>query len=215
MPSGSHVERRKTLRTVLRVTIAAGIVAIPTTVLNPDAGALVGFWLFTVWVNGPISFLFPGGYEPVLLLFGSLYAPASVATVGVVGTVYVEYLNYRLYEHLLEKDAASRLTTASMVVFTVKLFQKAPFLTIWLCGLLLPYWPIRIVSPLAGYPVPKHLLATFLGRFPRLFLVSSLGAAWQLDQRYVLAAMLCSLLLACILWYKHFHRLTSPKVSTK
>jgi uncharacterized membrane protein YdjX (TVP38/TMEM64 family) len=61
-------------------------------------------------------------------------------------------------------------------------FKKAPFLTVWLCSWSpLPYWSVRILSPLAGYPVSRHLLATFIGRFPRLVFFAALGVYWNVD----------------------------------
>jgi hypothetical protein len=65
---------------------------------------------------------------------------------------------------------------------------RAPFFTVWLCSWSpLPYWLVRILSPMAGYPVRKHLWATFLGRFPRLWFFAALGLYWGIDLRVVFA----------------------------
>ncbi len=52
--------------------------------------------------------------------------------------------------------------------------------------MLLPYWPVRILSPLAGYAVRRHLSATLLGRFPRLWFFAALGASLHVDPRVLL-----------------------------
>ena len=71
-------------------------------------------------------------------------------------------------------------------MYVTALFRKRPFFTVWLCSLLLPYWPVRIVSPLAGYAVRRHLSATLLGRFPRLWFFAALGASLHVDPRVLL-----------------------------
>ncbi|MFB3112590.1 MAG: hypothetical protein ACE10G_11200 [Gemmatimonadales bacterium] len=152
----------------------------------PAAGPLVGFVLVTIWINGPAAFLFPAVYEPILMLFGRMYPPLLIGCLGTCGTLYVEYLNYHLYRRVLHADALAPFRSRRLVQYVTALFRKMPFFTVWLCSLLLPYWPVRIVSPLAGYAVRRHLSATLLGRFPRLWFFAALGASLHVDPRVLL-----------------------------
>ncbi len=152
----------------------------------PTAGPLVGFVLVTIWINGPIAFLFPAVYEPILMLFGRMYPPLLIGCLGTCGTLYVEYLNYHLYRRALYTDALAPFRRRRLVQRVTALFRKMPFFTVWLCSLLLPYWPVRIVSPLAGYAVSRHLTATLLGRFPRLWFFAALGASLHVDPKVLL-----------------------------
>lgn len=167
---------------VLRLSGVAALLAIPLTLLVPPAGGMVGFAIVTIWVNGPASPVLPSTYEPILMLMGRLYPPLLVAVVGVAGTIYVEYLNYHLYRRVLQVNALGRVKRGKTVDTVLKYFSKAPFLTVWVCSWSpLPYWPVRFISPLAGYDVRRHLTATFLGRFPRLWFVAWLGVWWNVS----------------------------------
>ncbi len=165
------------------ITVLLGIAILK---YMPAAGPLVGFVLVTIWINGPVAFLFPAVYEPILMLFGRMYPPLLIGCLGTCGTLYVEYLNYHLYRRVLHAEALAPFRSRRLVRYVTALFRKMPFFTVWLCSLLLPYWPVRIVSPLAGYAVRRHLSATLLGRFPRLWFFAALGASLQVDPRVLL-----------------------------
>ncbi len=163
-----------------------GLLGIAMLNYMPAAAPLVGFVLATIWINGPIAFLFPAVYEPILMLFGQMYPPLLIGCLGTCGTLYVEYLNYHLYRRVLHADALAPFRSRRLVRYVTVLFRKMPFFTVWLCSLLLPYWPVRILSPLAGYAVGRHLTATLLGRFPRLWFFAALGASLHVDPRVLL-----------------------------
>ena len=131
----------------------------------------------TIWVNGPLGVFLPATYEPILMLFGRLYPPVLVGVVGIAGTLYIEFLNYYLYRRVLDSNLLRGLRESVVVRRVVPLFRRAPFFTVWLCSWSpLPYWAVRVLGPLAEYPVRRYLLATFLGRFPRLWFFAALGA---------------------------------------
>jgi uncharacterized membrane protein YdjX (TVP38/TMEM64 family) len=146
------------------------------------AGGLVGFVVVTIWVNGPLGIFLPATYEPILMLFGRLYPPVLIGFLGILGTLYVEFLNYHLYARVLHLRGFSPARESALVQRVVKLFNRAPFFTVWLCSWSpLPYWTVRIVAPLADYSLRRYLIATFLGRFPRLWFFAALGLYWNVS----------------------------------
>ncbi len=184
------------------------LLAIPATLFLPQVGPLVGFGLVTVWVNGPIGPLLPATYEPILMVFGRLYPPFAVGLLGIVCILYVEYLNYHLYCRVLRAQALRPVRQSRFVTATIKLFGAAPFFSVWLCSWSpLPYWAVRLVAPLAGYPVGRYLLATFLGRFPRLWFFAALGTWWTVDTAVLVLIAVGSILLAVAVytvgWTRH------------
>ena len=165
---------------VLRLTAVVALLSIPLAIWVPRAGGMVGFGVLTIWVNGPISPFLPATFEPMLMLMGRVYPPLLVAVVGTAGTLYVEYLNYQLFSRVLQLSALERMRKGQTVEWVLKWFKKAPFFTVWMSSWSpLPYWPVRFISPLAGYDVKRHLTATFLGRFPRLWFFAALGLWWN------------------------------------
>ena len=186
---------------IVRGSGIAALLSIPVATSFPNAGALVGFVLVTIWVNGPIAPFLPATYEPILMLSGRLYPAILIASLGIAGTIYVEYLNYKLYRHILHASPLRRLRESTPVRRTLGLYSRAPFFTIWLCSWSpFPYWSVRFLSPLAGFPVSRHLFATFLGRFPRLWFFAALGVWWGIDMRILVGVSVGSILLAITVW---------------
>jgi len=187
---------------VVRGTGVLAALAIPGVLLLPAGfGGLVGFVLVTVWVNGPLGIFLPATYEPILMLFGRVYHPLSVSTLGIVGVLYVEYLNYHLYAGLLRLEALRAVRQSRTVRRIVRLFARAPFFTIWLCSWSpLPYWAVRLLGPMVRYPVRRYLTATFLGRFPRLWFFAALGTWWHVDTSVLLLITFGSIAVAAAVY---------------
>ena len=58
----------------------------------------------------------------------------------------------------------------------IRLFDRMPFTAIWVAGFTpVPFFPIRFLVVMAGYPVAKYLLAVFLSRAPRFFILAIYG----------------------------------------
>ena len=186
---------------VLRVTGLLALLALPAVVYLPGAAGLTVFVLLTIWVNGPLSPFLPVAYEPLLVIFGQQYLPLLIAALGTMGTLFVEYINYRLHSQLLKTSAMKRLVGGRGVQWVAALFARRPALTVWLCAWApLPYWPVRILSPLTGLRVGPHLLATMLGRFPLYLLVASVGGQLNLSMPLLVGIALGTTVIAALAW---------------
>lgn len=161
---------------VVRGTGVVALLAFYPAVQWPAIAGLVGFVCVTIFVNGPLAPVLPATYEPVLMIAGRAYPPLLVALVGIAGTLYVEYLNYHLYRAAILHPRLDEARNSKLVQQTVALFRRSPFFCVWLCAWSpLPYWAVRFLAPLAGYPVRPYLWATLLGRAPRLWFFAALG----------------------------------------
>ena len=183
--------RRGTLQSdvFLRGSAGLALLAIYALLRWPAAGPLVGFFFVTVLLNGPLSPLLPAAYEPVLMVAGRVYAPSLIALVGVAGILAIEYLNYDLYRLAILHPHAGTVRQSRLVARTLALFERQPFFTVWLCAWSpLPYWAVRVLAPLAGYPVNRYLLATFLGRAPRLWFFAALGTVVPVSTQLLVMA---------------------------
>jgi uncharacterized membrane protein YdjX (TVP38/TMEM64 family) len=173
---------------VVRATGVLGLLAIGPTLVWPDVAAFVGFTLVTIVVNGPLSPFFPATYEPILMALGRAYPPALVGFVGILGILYIEYVNYHLYSAALLHPPLEGFRGRRLVRWAVDLFQKQPFFAVWLCSWSpLPYWSVRMVAPLANYPIGPYLLATFLGRYPRLWFFAAMGGVIPVPTSWLIA----------------------------
>ena len=172
---------------LIRLTGVIGVLGIPLVLLWPEASGLTAFALASVWVHGPASPLLPATYEPILILFGGLYPPLLLAFIGTAANLLAEYLNYRVYGELLAQRQLDRVTSHPTLRRLVTLFNRRPFFTTWFVAWSpLPDWTVRILAPLARYPIRPWLLAMALGRLPRFWLLASLGRWVHVDARTLL-----------------------------
>ena len=104
---------------------------------------------------------------------------------------------YELFKRVLQISSLERMRTGQTVTWVLKWFNKAPFLTVWVSSWSpIPYWPVRFISPLAGFDVRRHLFATFLGRFPRLWFFAALGLWWDASLGVLALISMSSIFLA-------------------
>ncbi len=191
----------RTTDLLLRVSAALALLAIPASVLMPDAARLLPFVLFTLWTNGPLSPVLPASYEPVLMLYGKLYPPLLIGVLGTTGTVFIEWINYHVYAAGADLRAFRGLRDSRSVAWLTRTFQRNPFLTIVVCAIApFPYWVARVLSVLAHYPLSRHLAATALGRFPRLWFFAGLSTSLAIPNSWLIGITVGSVAAGVLLY---------------
>ena len=161
---------------VIRLTGVLCLLAIYPTWRWPELAGVVGFFVISVVMNGPLSPLFPVFFEPVMFVAARVYPPFLVGLVATLGACYMEYLNYYLHEYAIFHPKLDRVRSSYWVRKSVELFEISPFWAIVLMAFTpLPYWPARILGPLTRYPIERYLLATFIGRLPEWWLYAAFG----------------------------------------
>jgi len=145
----------------------------------------------------PAEFLvaiFP--HEPILLYFGKFYTPLTVAFVAIAGTVLTEALNYSVFKFVTDTNLFQKIHHRKFVTKIVGLFNKAPFIALLVAGLTpVPFYPFRFLVVMAHYPLAKYILAVFLSRTPRFFLLALLGQAIKIPD-YLLLALFTVLIIS-------------------
>jgi len=115
-------------------------------------------------------------HEPVLLFFAKFYSPLVIALTSVAGTLLAEALNYTAFNYVTDLRAFKKIKEGKTVQKTVALFHRAPFLALWVAGFTpIPFYPFRFLVVFAHYPLWKYLLAVFLSRGPRFFILAEVG----------------------------------------
>ena len=162
---------------VIRSTAVMAVLAIYPVMRWPQIAGLAAFGMITIVMNGPISPLFPASYEPVLFFAGRVYPALAVAVVATAATLYMEYINYYIYRYAVFHPKLDRARESYWVRRSAELFDWSPFWGIVILAFTpLPYWVARVLGPLSHYPIERYMLATLVGRFPRLWLYALFGA---------------------------------------
>jgi membrane protein YqaA with SNARE-associated domain len=135
----------------------------------------------SLWIlffyNFPSQFLIAiVPHEPVFLYFSKFYSPLSVTFVAIVGTSLAEVLNYSVFKYVGDLKHVTNVHTSKMVNKLIILFNKAPFAALLVAGFTpVPFYPFRFLVVLARYPLLKYILAIFLSRTPRFYLLALFG----------------------------------------
>jgi membrane protein YqaA with SNARE-associated domain len=131
-------------------------------------------------------------HEPVILYFGEFYSPLIVAFVAIAGTLPTEAINYTVFRYVADLRALKKIRQSKVV----ELFKRKPFIALLIAGFTpLPFYPFRFLVVFAHYPIWKYLLAVFLSRTPRYFIIAYVGYAFKIPP-YLLIATFIVLLLA-------------------
>jgi len=133
-------------------------------------------------------------HEPMLLYFGKFYSPFTVGLVAVSSTILTEALNYSTFKYVADLKAFEKVQRSKFTGKLIALFNKAPFIAIWIAGFTpVPFYPFRFMVVMAHYPLWKYLLAAFLSRTPRFFILAYLGYSIKMSDTLLIilfAAML-------------------------
>jgi hypothetical protein len=184
----------------LRGTAAAGLALIPIALLFPDYAALV--WLAVVGLpaNGPLGPILPTAFEPLMMEAVKYHPPIEVALVSLAVYMYMEYLNVHIYRWILSFKKLEKLRANRWTQKGVEYFSKKPFLTTMVVASLpLPFWVVRCLAILRGYELKRYMVATCLGRFPRLYVYAWVGEKLMLP-RFVLVGIAVGGALVLIAW---------------
>jgi len=115
-------------------------------------------------------------HEPVLLYFGKFYTPLTIAFVAVAGTMLTEVLNYSVFRFVTDSKLFEKIQHKKAVNKIITLFHRAPFIALCIAGFTpVPFYPFRFLVVIAKYPLMKYILAVFLSRTPRFFILAWFG----------------------------------------
>jgi uncharacterized membrane protein YdjX (TVP38/TMEM64 family) len=161
---------------VLRATGVVALLALYPTYRWPWIAGLVGFFCLTLFVSSPLNVVLPAAFEPILMVAGRAYSPLLVTLVAVIGVLYMDYVNYYVFGAAIEHPRLKKAKNSRLVQRTLALFERSPFFAVWLCAWSpIPYWIVSFLAPLSRYSMARYLLATALGRAPRIWFFAALG----------------------------------------
>ncbi len=152
--------------------------------------SLLTWWLFPDWWQLSVFFWYsiPGNsflwlpHEPAVIYAGAIFAPALVAATGGVATMVASIVDHAVFTRTLKIEGVAKVKQTRIMRFCVKLFNRQPFGTIVIFAFSpIPFYPIRLMAPMANYPMGRYVSAVVIGRVPRYFLLAT-GGAWVNDR---------------------------------
>lgn len=176
----------KTLIFVLQIIVVAALLVLWLS--SESIQKSKNLWVLFIY-SFPSQFLIPiVPHEPVLLYFGKFYSPLTVALVDIAGTLLTEALNYSVFKYIIDANFFQKMRHRKTVNKVVELFNRAPFIALFVAGLTpVPFYPFRFLVVMAHYPIWKYLLAVFLSRTPRFYVLALIGRAIKIPDYLIVA----------------------------
>lgn len=195
-------ERRWDL--MIRSAGLAALLGIPIIIAFPRAIPLVWLAVLAIPANSPLSPIIPAAFEP-LIMEAAKYEKAIWVTLVALGAyMYMEYLNWHAYAWVLSRRALKGLREHRLIQRSLKYFAYSPFWTITFFAVTpMPFWAIRTLAILDGYPVRTFMTATAIGRFPRLFVYAWLGSILRIPTLVLVGVIFGTA--AVVILYKLLH----------
>jgi membrane protein YqaA with SNARE-associated domain len=189
--------RRSRVRTLIfgtQIVLVASLLVWWLT--SSTAGASTSLWVLFVYCF-PAEFLIATvPHEPILLYFGKLYSPLTVALISAAGTVLTEILNYSVFTYVADMEMSRRVTESKFVAKSVGWFHKAPFSALCVAGFTpIPFYPFRFLVVLAKYPLWKYIAAVTVSRTPRFYLFALAGGMFIIPDWVLVVGFLALILL--------------------
>lgn len=135
-------------------------------------------------------------HEPMLLYFGKFYSPITVGLVTIASTLMTETLNYSTFKYVADLKAFGKVHRSKFMTKLISFFNKAPFTALLIAGFTpVPFYPFRFMVVMARYPIWKYLLATFLSRTPRFFILAYVGHSINIPDTWLVLLFVALILI--------------------
>lgn len=132
----------------------------------------------------PSNSVVPLPHEPGLLYFAPLAPAWALALAGSLGVLAVAYVDQKLIGWALGRPRAQRMVDSRVWQWTSSWLMRQPFLTLTTVAFVgfPPIQAVRVLAISSNYSVHRYAAATALGRFPRFWLLATLGHAVDLPR---------------------------------
>jgi len=160
----------------LRAAAAAALLGIPIVLVFPEAVTLVWLGVLSLPANSPLSPILPTAFEPLIMEAAKYERAIPVTVVATLAYMYMEYVNWHVYTWVLSWKRLGGLGRRRSVRWGVKHFARAPFWTVVVFAFTpLPFFVVRALAILCRWPMWRFMVATVVGRAPRVLLYAWFG----------------------------------------
>ena len=156
--------------------------------LQPGWSGLSYFVPFTFLGNS----LAPLPYDGAVVYLGARHSLLLIVGIAVAATLVIEAWNMELLSRLLAREGTRAFRNHRITRWSLHWYRKAPFWSLVLtCVLpLVPHYPMRFLTVLAGYPLWKYQASVILGRGTRYAGLVIVGATVPIPGTWLLVASL-------------------------
>ena len=173
-PLGIRLLGRPGMFLVAAVVLPAVVCTLLTWWYLPEWWQLSAFF----WYSIPGNSFIPLPHEPAVIFAGAIYNPALVAIVGGLATTVASTGDHFLFTRTFRLKTLAPIKATRVSRFALRLFSWHPWWTVFFFAITpIPFYPIRVIAPMASYSRVGYVSAVLAGRLPRYYILA-LGGAW-------------------------------------
>ena len=183
--------------------------AVMKELLFESVNPLLFLTFYSIPSNMAIS-VFP--HEPLVVYYGRLYDPSLIAAIVMIGTIIAGILDYYVFAPIMEHRVTKFIRNTAEYKKAQKWFNYQPFLAIVIGGFSpLPFFIFKLLAFAAKYSVIKYLIALFVGRFPRYYLLAYAGSFFEIPPEIILIIFIVMISFYAISMWIRFRKAKTEK----
>lgn len=161
-------------------------------------GMALSLWSFFSYMTVACTF-FPLPTPQIVMDYGARFGPLLAAIVAGIGSGISVTIDYAFVEFIFRYEKVARIKSTRTYIYVERLFIKAPFLSLIIGSFTpIPFEPIKLLACTARYHRFKYLLAIFLGRTSRYYLLGLLQKELLIPREYLYGSILAIILIEII-----------------
>ena len=142
---------------------------------------------------------FPLPTPPIIMDYGGRFNPILVAIVGAIGTCMAGLIDYTVITYVLKYEKIAKLKQTKTYKYCAWLYNKIAFISLVIAGFTpIPFEPFRFLAGATKYNRGKYVLALFIGRAPRYYLLAKLQRMFHIPRSILIGSILFILVIGLI-----------------
>jgi len=130
----------------------------------------------------------------MVMIYARQYDPALIAILGGIAYCISALIDYSLVTFAFRHKRAGRIKTTRIYCWLERIFIKWPFGTLALDSFsVIPFEPIKLMACAKQYDRRKYLLACFIGRTVRYYLIGVSTTILPIANKYLYASIIVML----------------------
>ena len=170
-----------------------------------EYGLLYYFFYMTVACT-----FFPLPTPPTVIYMGQHYPPWAVAVTGAVGSCVAGLIDYFVFSQLLRYKKVARIKETKAFQTFKRFFKKIAFLSMIAAAFTpIPFDPFRFMAITTSYSKSKYIVAIFLGRGSRYYLLAAFGARVPIPTWILIGVFVVLLVISVV---KNYNRIKDERI---
>lgn len=148
---------------------------------------------------------FPLPTPPIIMDYGGRFDPILVAVVAGIGTCMAGLIDYTVITYIIKHKKVSKVKQTKAYKYCAWFYHKVAFISLVIAGFTpIPFDPFRFLAGATGYNRGKYVLAIFIGRAPRYYLLAKFQHMLHIPSKYLIGSVFLVLIIGVIrvIWNK-------------